>query len=82
MNVTSSLPEKAVFIIELNCSHSSGQVSHNSLQQPIMDGQANEHLELVILAQPAAGRLNLGDQLGVHPPELRGPRDRAARPFR
>ena len=42
-----------------------------------MDCQAHEHLELVILAQPAAGRLYLGDQLSVHPPQLRGPGHRA-----
>ena len=66
-------PQKAVFIIKLDGCHCLGEVRHNSLEQSVMNCQTDKHLKLVILAQSAAGRLNLGDQLGVHPPQLGGP---------
>ena len=46
-----------------------------------MDGETDKHLELVILAESAACRLNPGDQLGVHPPQLSRPRHCGARPL-
>ena len=74
-------PEEAVFIIQLYRCHRSGQVCHDPLEQSVMDRKTDEHLELVIFAKTTAGCLNLGDQLGVHPPQLCCPRDRAARPL-
>ena len=71
-------PEKTVFIVELDGSHSPGEITDNPLQESIMNSETHEHLELVILAQSAAGGLYLCDQLGVHPPQLRGPGHGAA----
>ena len=34
-----------------------------------MRGEADEELQLVVLAQPRAGRLDAGDQFRVHPEE-------------
>ena len=70
-----------MFIVELYGGHGAGQVRDDPLQQSVVHGEADEHLELVILAEPAAGRLDLGDQLGVHPPQLRRPRHRRAAPL-
>ena len=70
-------PEEALLIIELYGGHGSGEVGDNSLEKSIVDCQTHEHLELVVLAKPGAGGLYLGDELGVHPPELRGPGHRA-----
>ena len=46
-----------------------------------MNSETDKHLELVILAQSAARRLDLGDELGVHPPQLRRPRHSGAGPL-
>ena len=62
-----------MFIVELYGGHGAGQVRDDPLQQSVVHGEADEHLELVILAQPGTSGLNLGDELGVHPPELGGP---------
>ena len=43
------------------------KVSHNPLEESVMDGETDKHLEL---AEFAACRLNPGDQLDVHPPQL------------
>ena len=74
-------PEETLLVVELDGRDSSGEVGDNPLEKSVMDCEADEHLELVIFAQPGAGGLYLGDELGVHPPELSGPRH-GARPCR
>ena len=67
-------PEETLFVVELDGGHSSGEISDDPLEKSVSDGEADEHLELVIFAQPGAGGLYLGDELGVHPPQLSRPR--------
>ncbi len=44
-----------------------GKVRDDPPEQPVVGRQAQEELELVVLSQPSAGRLDLCYQLRVHP---------------
>ena len=45
-----SSPEKAEVVIELYGGDSLGEICHNPLEQLVVDGQADEQLELVVFA--------------------------------
>ena len=46
-----------------------GEVRDDPAEEPVVRGEADEELQLVVLAQPRAGRLDAGNQFRVHPEE-------------
>ena len=46
-----------------------GEVRDDPAEELVVRGEADEELQLVVLAQPRAGRLDPRDQLRVHPEE-------------
>ena len=49
-----------------------GEVRDDPAEEPVVRGEADEELQLVVLAQPRAGRLDAGNQFRVHPEEEEG----------
>ena len=44
-----------------------GEVGDDPAEEAVVRGEADEELQLVVLAEPRAGRLDPRDQLRVHP---------------
>ena len=43
-----------------------GEVGDDPAEELVVRGEADEELQLVVLAQPRAGRLDPRDELGIH----------------
>ena len=51
----------------LLCGDGPGEVGDDPAEQPVVAGEADEELQLVVLSQTGARRLDPRDQFRVHP---------------
>ena len=56
------VPQEAELVVELDGSNGLGEVGHNSLEELVVDCQADEQLEFVVLSKAATGCLYPGYQ--------------------